>query len=70
MEQNGINPLYAALSLLKAQLNAARAEYNHALAANDKIAAAGAWQRWKFAEQELVITAMKCDRRRGGLVKS
>jgi hypothetical protein len=66
MEQDGINPLYAQLSLLKVQLNAARVEYNDALTANDKITAADAWQRWKLAEQELVLVAMKCDRRRGG----
>ena len=66
MERDDINPLYAELTLLKVQLNAARAEYNEALTASNKIAAADAWQRWKLAEQELVLVAMKCDRRRGG----
>ena len=63
MTQNNITLLYDALTALGAKRDAARNEYTTALFVSNAIAATQAWRRWKFAEQELVLAAMKCDRR-------
>ena len=64
MAQDNITPLYGELTVLGAKRNAAHIEYDKALIVSNAIAASDAWKRWKLAEQQLALAAVKCDRRR------